>query len=209
MSLQAAYAWFIGRGGLTLERYVIYAGLKRSGYIVLRAPGWDGEEEEAGRGDGGKVDGGQVQEGLGVWAWLYKALFQTKIGDPPPLGPLVGRGLYWSYSKRLVLDVRDLTLKVLQMTYTAVLPSYPHTTLLSRPTPQTAPQHLPISAPPSTSTSPPRPSANPPQVPQTSTSPSSMPASTPSQRSQSSLTCWNARRIPLRLKTPRERCIRN
>jgi tRNA-splicing endonuclease subunit Sen54 len=46
MSLQAAYAMFIGDdashdGHLTLERYTVYAGLKRSGYTVLRAPSWD------------------------------------------------------------------------------------------------------------------------------------------------------------------------
>ena len=45
MSLQGAYAMFIGDdsqvGGLTFERYSVYAGLKRIGYTVLRAPTWD------------------------------------------------------------------------------------------------------------------------------------------------------------------------
>lgn len=46
MSLQGAYAIFIGDdashgGALTLERYSVYASLKRLGYIVLRAPSWD------------------------------------------------------------------------------------------------------------------------------------------------------------------------
>jgi tRNA-splicing endonuclease subunit Sen54 len=40
MSLQGAYASFIGKDGLTLERYSVYAGLKRAGYIVQRAPTW-------------------------------------------------------------------------------------------------------------------------------------------------------------------------
>lgn len=45
MSLQAAYAMFIAEeesrpGSLTLERYSVYAGLKRQGYTVLRAPSW-------------------------------------------------------------------------------------------------------------------------------------------------------------------------
>lgn len=38
MSLQSAYATLLGKRGLTLERYTVYAGLKRSGYIVQRAP---------------------------------------------------------------------------------------------------------------------------------------------------------------------------
>jgi tRNA-splicing endonuclease subunit Sen54 len=46
MSLQGAYAMFIGDegshdGALTFERYSVYAGLKRSGYTVHRAPSWD------------------------------------------------------------------------------------------------------------------------------------------------------------------------
>lgn len=97
MSLQAAYAYLAGRGGLTLERYAVYAGLKRSGYIVLRAPGWDGGE---GDGGGALTIGASMPEALGIWGWLYKALFQAKPVDPPPLGPLVGPGLYRSYSKQ-------------------------------------------------------------------------------------------------------------
>ncbi|KAF7186471.1 putative tRNA-splicing endonuclease subunit sen54 [Pseudocercospora fuligena] len=46
MSLQGAYAMFLGdeashNGALTLERYSVYASLKRLGYIVMRAPSWD------------------------------------------------------------------------------------------------------------------------------------------------------------------------
>ncbi|KIW64197.1 hypothetical protein PV04_09150 [Phialophora macrospora] len=41
MSVQGAYASFIGTDGLTLERYTVYAGLKRAGYIVHRAPTWN------------------------------------------------------------------------------------------------------------------------------------------------------------------------
>ena len=45
MSLQAAYAMFITdeeprRASLTLERFNVYASLKRLGYTVLRAPTW-------------------------------------------------------------------------------------------------------------------------------------------------------------------------
>lgn len=41
MSLQAAYACLMGRGGLSVERYTVFSGLKRGGYAVIRAEGWD------------------------------------------------------------------------------------------------------------------------------------------------------------------------
>lgn len=41
MSLQAAYACLIGRSGLTLEKYIVYASLRRLGYTVTRAATWD------------------------------------------------------------------------------------------------------------------------------------------------------------------------
>ena len=41
MSLQGAYASFIGKSGLTLERYSVFTGLRRLGYTVQRAPTWD------------------------------------------------------------------------------------------------------------------------------------------------------------------------
>ncbi|KAL8827379.1 MAG: hypothetical protein Q9170_007035 [Blastenia crenularia] len=99
MSLQACYAWFIGRDGLSLERYMVHAGLKRCGYIVMRAPGWYGNE-------GGEeerlaiVHQGPQRKKMApsTWQWLYKSLFERKPQDPPPLGPLVGPGLYRNYS---------------------------------------------------------------------------------------------------------------
>jgi tRNA-splicing endonuclease subunit Sen54 len=45
MSLQAAYTCFIGRGGLTLERFSVFSALRRLGYILLRAPSWHDEYE--------------------------------------------------------------------------------------------------------------------------------------------------------------------
>ncbi|KAI5282756.1 tRNA-splicing endonuclease subunit sen54 [Ascosphaera acerosa] len=47
MSLQAAYALMLGRDGLTMERYTVYSGLKRSGYAVVRAGGWSNEDSQA------------------------------------------------------------------------------------------------------------------------------------------------------------------
>lgn len=118
MSVQAAYTFLIGAGhGLTLERFIVYAGLKRSGYIVLRAPGWDGEEERGGSGAGGEKkkkmkdetsgDGAQRQpQPLGWFSRIYKALWdssalggQQRHGHRPGVGPLVGLGVYRSYSQ--------------------------------------------------------------------------------------------------------------
>lgn len=41
MSLQGAYATFISDKDLTLARYTVFAGLRRLGYTVIRAPTWD------------------------------------------------------------------------------------------------------------------------------------------------------------------------
>ncbi len=41
MSLQGAYATFISDTDLTLARYTVFAGLRRLGYTVIRAPTWD------------------------------------------------------------------------------------------------------------------------------------------------------------------------
>ncbi|KAA6406704.1 MAG: hypothetical protein FRX48_09427 [Lasallia pustulata] len=97
VGLQAAYAMLVGKGGVSLERYAVYAGLKRSGYVVLRGPGGRGR-----RGAGGVVEetgaeaGEKERESLYVWLWRW--LLERKPKPPPPFGPLVGKGLYRSYS---------------------------------------------------------------------------------------------------------------
>lgn len=95
ISLQAAYAYMIGEEGLSLERWSVYAGLKRSGYVVQRAREWDPEDY-----DKGFVAARQVErdKSLGVWGQLYKSLFETKVPETPPQGPLVAPGLYRSYA---------------------------------------------------------------------------------------------------------------
>ena len=101
-SLQAAYAMLVGRGGVGLERYTVYAGLKRSGYVVQRGPAWDEED-----GEGGDVVEPRGVETVGrksVFAWMYRLLFERKPPTPLPLGPLVGPGLYRSYSELLELS---------------------------------------------------------------------------------------------------------
>ncbi len=99
MSLQACYANFIGCDGLTLERYTVYAALKRSGYIVTRAPGWHGVPQYPRttlyNPQPRPVD---KREGQTIWQWLYTLLFAQQYREPPPLGPLMAPGLYRKYS---------------------------------------------------------------------------------------------------------------
>ncbi|KAL9630574.1 MAG: hypothetical protein Q9164_006345, partial [Protoblastenia rupestris] len=104
LSLQATYAHLVGSEDLTLERYTVYAGLKRSGYIVQRAPTWHSK-------DHGKIllppQSSPLIPHPNVFDRLYAFLFPPiPVPDPPPLGPLVGPGLYRSYApiyRRLAL----------------------------------------------------------------------------------------------------------
>lgn len=110
LSLQAAYAFLIGRGGLTLERFVVYAGLKRSGYIVQRSPAWDlsaaddidlgevGDNTEKVFGASSTTQSLEKLQPLAWFPWLYRTIFGFLSADPPPRGPLVAPGLYRSYS---------------------------------------------------------------------------------------------------------------
>lgn len=122
LSLQAAYACLVGKGGLTVERYTVYAGLKRSGYIVQRGPAWDAGEEE----DGFTVDDASTtvtvadpatqqmleQRPMARFAWLYQSLFSSSPTDPPPQGPLVAPGLYRSYSSSPLYSPRQLDIPI-------------------------------------------------------------------------------------------------
>ena len=93
MSLQAAYTFLVGALGLTVERFNVYAGLKRSGYVVLRGLAWyEGDEE---RDYPVPKMLAEVKRG---WARWWSMLFE---GEPPktaPLGPLIGNSLYRSYN---------------------------------------------------------------------------------------------------------------
>ena len=93
LTLQAAYTYLLGSQGLTLERYIVYAGLKRGGYRVFRAPTWCPEDH-----DQFKVPPRSPPESLGTFAQLYAFLFSSaRPLTPPPNGPLVHPGLYRSY----------------------------------------------------------------------------------------------------------------
>ena len=93
MNLQAAYTFLVGALGLTLERFNVYAGLKRSGYVVLRGPAWS-EGDEEGVYPVSKV----LVEDKRDWARWWSMLFEGKPQKHSLSGPLVGNGLYRSYN---------------------------------------------------------------------------------------------------------------
>ncbi|KEF53063.1 uncharacterized protein A1O9_10971 [Exophiala aquamarina CBS 119918] len=119
MSLQGAYASFIGKDGLTLERYNVYAGLKRSGYIVQRAPTWHDSDFRTANGNANpelSTGGQNVSTSLsdshgeqscrsstygpgGLIRRICSWLFMPQRGEScPSFGPLVAPGLYRNYA---------------------------------------------------------------------------------------------------------------
>ena len=92
LGLQAAYALLMGQEGLTLERFQVYAGLKRSGYIVMRAPEWEGREWRRRMGTSAGGDDGP----RGYLSWLQSLLAGMTSFQPRPM---VAVGLYRSYGK--------------------------------------------------------------------------------------------------------------
>jgi tRNA-splicing endonuclease subunit Sen54 len=103
MSLQAAYACLLGRSGLTLERYTVYTGLKRLGYAVVRAPGWDDTASpENSKEEANKNAYTQPQQrGPGLagiigrcFAWLDDPFGTSSTAA----GPIVGCGIHRNYS---------------------------------------------------------------------------------------------------------------
>ena len=95
MSLQAAYTCFVGRGGLTVERFSVFSGLRRLGYVVSRAPGWY-DEEEGGEPGSGAVQARQWPSINGLfgkfWDWFYSS-------NSTATGPVAGVGIHRSYSE--------------------------------------------------------------------------------------------------------------
>ncbi|KAK4934851.1 tRNA-splicing endonuclease subunit sen54 [Elasticomyces elasticus] len=115
MSLQGAYASFIGKDGLTLERYSVYAALKRAGYVVQRAPTWhDIDPPQANGGTHPDPEESQVLTRPSTFtntvslppfsaatlihrlvSWLFQPRREQSC---PALGPLVALGLYRNYA---------------------------------------------------------------------------------------------------------------
>jgi len=102
MSLQGVYATALdGCGGL--ERYQVYAYLKRAGYILARAPTFfhdDDDEEAMGGGEKEEKMVGTIRPATttspGIFKQLFATLFLTRP-KPPPAGPVVAQGTYRTY----------------------------------------------------------------------------------------------------------------
>lgn len=115
MSLQGAYAAFIDKGGLTLERYQVYANLRRTGYVVQRAPTWYGpvvsstdlqlqtQALAAASDDFVRLHTIPQSSETGLLYRLFFWLFDTTLKPSttqcfnPVLGPLIRPGLFRSY----------------------------------------------------------------------------------------------------------------
>ena len=153
MSLQSAYAVLIGSMGLSVERYVVYAGLKRLGYVLVRGEGWYSESDEK------SMAKKSPQKPVSLIQWLVSLL------TPKPQWseiPLVGIGFYRDYrtSPLSFLPPHPLkytTNKNPQAPSTAASPSSPSTTLLTLTLPLPPPYHppYPIHLPPLSHQTPP------------------------------------------------------
>lgn len=131
MSLQACYAWFIGRDGLTLERYTVYAGLKRSGYTVMRSPWWSGGGIKNERNE---VKKNRVSRGEpSLWTSFWSKVVRWGEVDPKALGPLVGKGLYRNYSMSYSTGLSKTQLTSMKMTFIVFSLSFLRTILPPHP----------------------------------------------------------------------------
>lgn len=103
LSLQAAYAYMIGSQGLSLERYTVYSGLKRSGFIVQRAPTWSPEDHDKifvpPRGsENVKSEALDVSSQPTLISRLRSMLLPSETSTPPTPVPLVRPGFYRNYA---------------------------------------------------------------------------------------------------------------
>lgn len=111
MSLQAAYASLMGRGGLTLERFTVYCALRRLGYVLIRAATWGDSDSDADEGElvGSPETGSEESQtkatppSMGFLDGLMRLLFSFLIPSSPPpgdrrYGPMVTPGLYRSHN---------------------------------------------------------------------------------------------------------------
>ncbi|KAL4800712.1 hypothetical protein BDV19DRAFT_375405 [Aspergillus venezuelensis] len=93
MSLQAAYACLIGRGGLTVERFSVFTGLRRLGYAVIRAPGWHGDETAPATEPLKPKGPGLIGGFSNFLKWLCHPAPTTAMG------PVAGLGFHRSYKQ--------------------------------------------------------------------------------------------------------------
>ena len=98
MSLQAAFAVLIGsddeKGKVSMDRYTVYANLKRTGYAVMRALEWDATKP----GERQTYHASQAQVSPSVFNWLFGKFFAEKPVEHAKYGPLVKPGMYRSYN---------------------------------------------------------------------------------------------------------------
>ncbi|KAF2018853.1 tRNA splicing endonuclease-like protein subunit [Aaosphaeria arxii CBS 175.79] len=109
MSLQGAYSAFIGfeegvGGKLTLEMYNVYAGLRRSGYIVFRTGSWD-DDFGVLRTDMTEPKGSELQSQGSIFYRFFAEIWRristpnrNVTADGLRFGPLVKPGLYRNYA---------------------------------------------------------------------------------------------------------------
>jgi len=103
MSLQGAYAAFIGRaaeGDLTLEQFTVYQYLKRCGYTVLRAKDNLHNVPRASTELAEPIEATKPSPSslADLWRWLLSPSTDTAT-ERAILGPLVKPGLYRSYDE--------------------------------------------------------------------------------------------------------------
>merc|ERR1711964_277661 len=82
------------RGKVSLERYTVYAHLKRIGYIVFRAPEWDPSKP----GETPTYESIPWQESTSIFNRLFGRFFAEKEVGHSAKGPLVKPGMYRSYN---------------------------------------------------------------------------------------------------------------
>lgn len=112
MSLQAAYACFIGRAGLTLERFSVYTGLRRVGYTLVRAPSWYGDQTEDDLGVDDEIERGPsfAASISSSWNQLYSSVYNLFAEDHSEQGPLIGFNIPHSYSEHISPIIQGLIL---------------------------------------------------------------------------------------------------
>lgn len=101
MSLQAAYACLVGRGGLTMERFSVFTGLRRLGYSVFRAPAWsENDDDDKISSDATRPTKPQGPGLVGIFTNFLKWLRDT--APTTAAGPVAGLGFHRSYGTNIL-----------------------------------------------------------------------------------------------------------
>jgi len=138
--LQAAYAMFVGKakeGWLSLEKFTVYQGLKRAGYVLFRAEdNWHNVPVHMESAAGGKS---MMQSLWALWDKTFEES-EKKIRQRQATGPLVTPGLYRNYStsnNMYFYQVQELTLGRIYLS-----PSPAHTLPRSSQDPSSRPSYI-------------------------------------------------------------------